>query len=157
MPPRRHHVQKWRSRMERNPPVKRWTLLPCLFAACLPVHADEGMFLVNQPPRELLRKKYGFELSDSWLKRVQKASIRFNNGGSGSFVSPGGLVVTNHHIGGDSLQKLSKAGKDLYHDGFLARTRAEELPCPDLELNVLESITDVTREVQAVVEPGMTP
>ena len=76
--------------------------------------ADEGMWLLNEPPRELLKKTYEFDLTDAWLERVMKASVRFNNGGSGGFVSPDGLVVTNHHIGADSLQKLSTKGKDLY-------------------------------------------
>jgi hypothetical protein len=119
--------------------------------------ADEGMWLLNHPPKELLKEKYSFDLEDAWLERVQKASVRFNNGGSGSFVSPHGLVVTNHHIGADSLQKLSTPGKNLHHDGFYARTQKEELPCPDLELNVLQSIEDVTARVQGAVKPEMKP
>ena len=119
--------------------------------------ADEGMWLINQPPRELLKNKYNFEISKAWLEKVQKASIRFNNGGSGSFVSADGLVVTNHHIGADSLQKLSGAGKDYHRDGFYARTRDQELKCPDLELNVLQEIKDVTARVQSAVKPDMTP
>ncbi len=123
----------------------------------VPVAADEGMYLLNNPPRELLQKKYGFHLTDAWLERVQKASVRFNNGGSGSFVSPEGLVVTNHHIGADSIQKLSPKDKDYYRDGFYARNRSEELRCPDLELNVLMSIADVTERVNAAVKPDLTP
>ncbi len=119
--------------------------------------ADEGMYLLNNPPRELLQKKYGFNLTGAWLERVQKASVRFNNGGSGSFVSPEGLVVTNHHIGADSIQKLSPKDKDYYRDGFFARSRLEELQCPDLELNVLMSIEDVTERVDAAVKPDLTP
>jgi hypothetical protein len=122
-----------------------------------PVYADEGMWLLNNPPRELLKRKYGFVLDPAWLERVQKASIRFNNGGSGSFVSPDGLVVTNHHIGADCLQKLSPKDKDYYRDGYYARTRADELKCPDLELNALQSIEDVTARVNAAVKPDMTP
>jgi hypothetical protein len=120
------------------------------------VYSDEGMWLLNNPPRELLKKKYGFGLDDAWLERVQKASVRFNNGGSGSFVSPEGLIVTNHHIGADCLQKLSPKGKDYYRDGYYARTQSEELKCPDLELNVLQSIEDVTARVNAAVKPEMT-
>ncbi|MFO0866807.1 MAG: S46 family peptidase [Gemmataceae bacterium] len=126
------------------------------FAWSCPAFADEGMWLPNKPPRELLKSKYQFDLTDAWMEKVQKASIRFNNGGSGSFVSPEGLVVTNHHIGADALQKLSSKGKDLYHDGFLARTRAEELKCPDLELNVLEEIEDVTKQVQDAVKGDLS-
>ncbi len=120
-------------------------------------HADEGMWVLNNLPRELLKKKYDFDLTDAWRDRAMKASIRFNNGGSGSFVSPNGLAITNHHIGSDSLQKLSSKDKDLYRDGFLAKTQDEELKCPDLELNVLQEIIDVTKEVQDAVKPEMKP
>src|SRR5688572_6217280 len=119
--------------------------------------ADEGMWLVNEPPRELLKSKYGFELTGAWLERAQRASVRFTNGGSGGFVSPDGLIVTNHHIGADSIQKLSPPEKDYYRDGYTARSRAEELKCPDLELNVLQSIEDVTARVNAAVKPGSAP
>ncbi len=118
--------------------------------------ADEGMWLLNEPPRQLLKEKYGFDLTDAWLERARLASVRFNSGGSGGFVSADGLIVTNHHIGADSLQKLSPKDKDYLRDGYLARTRSDELKCPDLELNVLQSIEDVTDAVSAAVKPEMT-
>lgn len=121
------------------------------------VRADEGMWLLNQPPKDLLKKKYDFDLTDAWLQRAMKASIRFNNGGSGSFVSPNGLAITNHHIGSDLIQKLSTKDKDLHKHGFLAKTLEDELKCPDLELNVLQEIVDVTKEVQDAVKPEMKP
>jgi len=119
--------------------------------------SDEGMWLLNDPPRKPLKEKYDFDLTDAWLARAMNASVRFNNGGSGGFVSPDGLIVTNHHIAADALQKLSTPGRDLYHDGFSAATRAEELKCPDLELNVLRSIEDVTDRVAAAVKPDAKP
>lgn len=119
--------------------------------------ADEGMWLLNAPPRQLLKDKYGFDLTDAWLENARLASIRFNSGGSGSFVSPDGLIVTNHHIGADSLAKLSPPDGDYLRDGFLARKREEELKCPDLELNVLQSIEDVTERVNGAVKEGMSP
>jgi hypothetical protein len=121
------------------------------------VRADEGMWLLNAPPRQLLKDKYDFDLSDSWLERARAASVRFNSGGSGGFVSAEGLIVTNHHVGADALQKLSPPGKDYVRDGFYARSREHELKCPDLELNVLQSIEDVTATVNAAVTPAMTP
>jgi hypothetical protein len=121
------------------------------------VHSDEGMWLLNNPPRQLLKDKYNFDLKDDWLTHAQKASVRFNNGGSGGFVSPDGLIVTNHHIASDALQKLSTTTRDLLRDGFHAKSRADELKCPDLELNVLQSIEDVTEKVNAAVKPEMTP
>lgn len=127
----------------------------CFLAA--PSVADEGMWLFNQPPRELLQKKYGFNLTDEWLHRVQRASVRLNNGGSGSFISSNGLLITNHHVGADALQKLSTPQRDLFHDGYLAKSPEEELRCPDLELNVLQEIIDVTEEIQKAPPPGASP
>ncbi|MGC8991020.1 MAG: S46 family peptidase, partial [Verrucomicrobiia bacterium] len=119
--------------------------------------ADEGMWLFNQPPRKLLREKYNFEPGTAWLEHLQQASVRFNSGGSGSFVSEDGLVMSNHHVGADALQKLSDKDHNYLRDGFFARTLAEEKRCHDLELNVLVSIEDVTDRVNAAVKPDMTP
>src|SRR6187549_1639311 len=119
------------------------------------LRADEGMWLFNDPPRKLLKEKYGFEPSDEWLEHVQKSSVRFNSGGSGSFVSEDGLVMSNHHVGADSIQKFGTAEKNYLRDGFHARTRAEELQCHDLELNVLVSIEDVTERVKSAVKAEM--
>ncbi|MPY86596.1 MAG: S46 family peptidase [Luteitalea sp.] len=115
------------------------------------------MWLFNAVPKEAIKQRYGFEVTDAWLTRLQRASVRFNNGGSGSFVSADGLVLTNHHVAADTLQKLSSAGQDYVREGFLAKTRAEELKAPDLELNVLESIEDVTSHVNDVIATGMSP
>jgi hypothetical protein len=119
--------------------------------------ADEGMWLFNNPPEKLLKDKYQFEASPQWMEHLQQASVRFNVGGSGSFVSSRGLVLTNHHVGADALQKLSTAERDFLKDGFLARTQAEEIKCVDLELNVLIGIEDVTDRVNAAVPSGMKP
>jgi hypothetical protein len=118
--------------------------------------ADEGMWTFNNVPREEIKKRYGFDVTDAWLKKVQLASVRFNNGGSGSFVSPDGLVLTNYHIVEDIVGELSTPQKDYAREGFLARTRAEEQKAPSLELNVLMSIEDVTARVNGVVKPGMS-
>jgi DNA-directed RNA polymerase subunit F len=118
--------------------------------------ADEGMWLFNAPPRELLKTKYDFDATDAWLSHLQQAAVRFNSGGSGSFVSAGGLVLTNHHVGADALHKLSSAEHDYVRDGFLAGTAAEEIQCLDLELNVLVEIRDVTARVTAALKPEMS-
>ncbi len=123
----------------------------------LPVLAlDEGMWPFNNVPRADIKRKYGFEVTDEWLKKVQLASVRFNNGGSGSFVSPNGLVLTNYHIVEDIVGELSSAQKDYAKEGFVARTQADELRAPSLELNVLESIEDVTSRINGAVNSEMT-
>ncbi len=118
--------------------------------------ADEGMWLYSAPPREQIKKQYGFDLTDGWLEHLMKSSVRFNSGGSGSFVSGDGLVITNHHVGLDALQKFSTTEKNYVRDGFYAKTSAEEVKCVDLELNVLQSIEDVTSRVNAAIPVGMT-
>src|SRR5207253_1341478 len=79
----------------------------------LDLGADEGMWLYNQFPKQMLKAKYGFEPSEEWLKHVRLSSVRFNSGGSGSFVSSNGLVMTNHHVGADALAKMSTEKRDL--------------------------------------------
>src|SRR2546425_3636801 len=118
--------------------------------------ADEGMWPFNNVPRAEIKKKYGFDVTDEWLRKVQLASVRFNNGGSGSFVSPNGLVLTNYHIVEDIVNDVSTPQKDLAKEGFIARTRAEEIKAPSLELNVLMGIEDVTARVNGAVKTGMS-
>ncbi|HEV7843924.1 MAG TPA: S46 family peptidase [Pyrinomonadaceae bacterium] len=118
--------------------------------------ADEGMWTFNNVPRAEIKRKYGFEVTDAWLKKVQMASVRFNNGGSGSFVSADGLVLTNYHIVEEIVGEVSTPAKDLAKDGFVARTRAEEIKAPSLELNVLVSIEDVTNRVNGAVKQGVS-
>jgi hypothetical protein len=118
--------------------------------------ADEGMWLFNDLPVEHLQKKYGFTPTDDWAQHLMKSCVRFNVGGSASFVSSNGLVLTNHHVGSDTLYKLSNEEHDYYKDGFLAKTFADELKAPDLELNQLVNIQDVTAQVNAAVKSGMS-
>ncbi|MGB9180071.1 MAG: S46 family peptidase, partial [Pyrinomonadaceae bacterium] len=118
--------------------------------------ADEGMWTFNNVPRAEIKRKYGFEVTDAWLKKVQLASVRFNNGGSGSFVSADGLVLTNYHIVEEIVNEVSTPEKDLAKLGFVARTRAEEIKVPSLELNVMMSIEDVTSRVNGAVKQGMS-
>ena len=117
---------------------------------------DEGMWLFNNPPLTQWKEKYHFEPSPGWLEHLQKASVRLNSGGSGSFVSANGLLITNHHVGADTLQKISNEQHNYLRDGFYAKTSADEIRAVDLELNVLDSIEDVTENVNAAVTPGMS-
>lgn len=131
-----------------------------LLAATTPMMTtltDEGMWLYNNPPKEQIRQKYGFEIASGWLDHLQRASVRFNSGGSGSFVSEDGLVISNHHVGADAIQKLSTKDRNFLRDGFHAKSQAEELKCVDLELNILQDIEDVTTRVNAAIPAGATP
>jgi hypothetical protein len=118
--------------------------------------AEEGMWPFNRLPLDHLKQKYSFAPDTPVLERLQKASVRLNNGGSGSFVSPDGLVMTNHHVASDCIKKLSSEKKDYIQDGFFAARRAGELKCPDLELNVLMEIETVTEQVNREVTPEMS-
>jgi len=117
---------------------------------------DEGMWLYSSFPADKVKAAYGFEPTQAWLDHVRLSSVRFNNGGSGSFVSADGLVFTNHHVGAKCVQELSKAGNDYLKTGFYAKTTNDEARCPNLELNVLQSIEDVTAKVNASAAPTMT-
>src|SRR5438034_8747837 len=118
--------------------------------------ADEGMWTFDNPPVKQLKEKYNFTPREQWLDHIRLSSVRFNDAGSGSFVSPNGLVITNHHVALGQLQKISNAQRDYVKDGFYAKTPAEELKAPNLELNVLVSMENVTSRVQGAVEPGVT-
>ncbi|HNN94944.1 MAG TPA: S46 family peptidase, partial [Pseudomonadota bacterium] len=110
--------------------------------------ADEGMWPLHGLPRAVLKERYGFEPSSEWVTRMQHAAVRFADGGSGAFVSQSGLVLTNHHVARGFVYKLSTAKRDLLRDGFYAATGAAELPCPDAEISVLDSYSDVSERVR---------
>ena len=119
-------------------------------------HGDEGMWLFNDLPLAMLKERYGFEPSKEWAEHLMKSSVRFNVGGSASFISSTGLVLTNHHVGSDTLFKLSTPERNIMEVGFLAKTPDQELKAPDLELNQLVNIKDVTDVVKASVTDGMS-
>src|SRR6202158_5760143 len=121
--------------------MKRSILIMCALLSLAGIAAaDEGMWLFNVPPTAQLKSKYGFDLTKAWLQHTQLSSVRFNNGGSGSFVSANGLTFTNHHVGAECVQQLSSEGHDYIKSGFYAKTQAEEATCPNLELNQLVGI-----------------
>jgi len=120
-----------------------------LFHAAPTARADEGMWPLHGLPAQVLKERYGFVPSADFVTRLQHASLRFSDGGSGSFVSERGLVLTNHHVARTFIYKLSTAQRDLLRDGFYAANLAAELPCPDAELSVLDSYVDVTERVRS--------
>ena len=130
-------------------------IITSVFGLAIKASADEGMWLFSASPLKQLKEKYQFVPTPQWLEHLQKASVRFNSGGSGSFVSPTGLCITNHHVGADALQKASSEQNNYLKNGFYAKTNAEEIKCADLELNVLMSTEDVTSQVNGAVKPGL--
>jgi len=129
-------------------------LLPAalLLAAAPVIHAEEGMWTFDNPPLKLLKAKYNFTPTQAWLDHLRLSSVRLNDGGSGSFVSPNGLLLTNHHVARGQLQKNSTAEHDYLRDGFLAAAPDEEMKSADLEVNVLVAMEDVTPRVQGAVK-----
>lgn len=110
--------------------------------------ADEGMWTFNKFPSGSVGKLYGFTPSAGWLDHVRLASVRIAGGCSSSFVSSQGLVMTNHHCAVDCVDQLSTQKRNFVETGFYAKTAAEEVKCPDFELNSLTDIQDVTVQVQ---------
>lgn len=127
-------------------------ILSAILLSFSTLFADEGFWTFDALPEDILKDKYNFEATPEWVETVQKASVRFNNGGSAAFVSPHGLVLTNYHVGMDLVQKISTPAHDYIRNGFLARSYAAEIPAPDLEVNILMSILDVTDRVKAAAE-----
>ncbi len=123
-------------------------LLVAALAAPLAAGADEGMWTFDAFPREKVEKAYGFRPTDAWLEHVRLSSARLARGCSASFVSRDGLVMTNHHCAHSCIEQLSTAARDYVRDGFQARSAAEELRCPDVEVNQLVAIRDVTADVR---------
>ena len=117
--------------------------------------AEEGMWTFDNPPAKLLQQKYGFVPTQTWLDHVRLSSVRLNDGGSGSFVSADGLLLTNHHVARGQLQKNSTPEHDYIANGFYAATEDQEIKSPDLEVNVLVSMENVTARVQSAAKPGM--
>ncbi len=126
-------------------------------AICVIARADEGMWTFDNLPVKLLQQKYGFTPTQAWLDHLRLSCVRLNDGGSGSFVSPHGLLLTNHHVARGQLQKNSTKEQDYIRDGFYAATPEAEMKSPDLEVNVLQSMENVTPRVIAALQGAKTP
>ncbi|HOY45331.1 MAG TPA: S46 family peptidase [bacterium] len=137
--------------------IIRTTLAMVLLLSAALATADEGMWTFDNPPTKQLQEKYNFTPTKEWLDHVRLSSVRFMDGGSGSFVSPNGLVMTNHHVAMGQLQKMSTAEQNFVATGFYAPTPEQEAKCPDLELNVLVDMVNVTSRITGAVKPGMKP
>jgi hypothetical protein len=138
--------------------MKQWIALGILGCGLTaPALGDEGMWTFDNPPSHLIQEKYHYTLTKEWLDHVRLSSARLNDGGSGSFVSPHGLLLTNHHVARGQLQKNSTPEHDYIRNGFYARTQGEEMKSPDLEVNVLMSTENVTQRIEAATRGAKTP
>jgi hypothetical protein len=113
--------------------------------------AEEGMWTFDNPPLKLIQDKFGVVLNQEWLDNARLSCVKFP-GGSGSFVSSKGLVMTNHHVASGQIEKLSTSKMDYIANGFYSKTNEEELKCKDLELSVLISMNNVTDRVLASIK-----
>lgn len=130
--------------------------VPALLGAlslCLSVRADEGMWTFDNLPLKKLQASYGFAPDQAWLDHVRLSALYFG-GGSGSFISQDGLVLTNHHVGRGAVQRLSSQEHDYIRNGFVAMSREQELKVPGLTLRTLMHMENVTERVAKAVKPG---
>ncbi len=149
-------------------PAKKFMPPPCqicnyflqmvLFLALTPLlFSEEGMWTFNKLPLETIQKQYGVQLEPAFLSSIQRASLRLSAGGSGSFVSSNGLLITNHHVGRKAIYDLSTQENNLVHNGFLAKELSQELKCPALYVDQLISIHDVTDQVNLQESENLSP
>jgi hypothetical protein len=146
-----HAIRSKRNSMKRTMQSSIAALLAAIFMACLSplcAKAEEGMWTFDKFPSKAVATKYGFSPSQAWLDRVRMASLRIEGGCSASFISPDGLVLTNHHCVSECIQQLSTPQQNFVETGFSAKTAAEERKCPNFELDQLIQIRDVTADMQ---------
>ena len=111
--------------------------------------ADEGMWTLGNFPSAAVKQKYGVDIAPSWLGRVQRSVTRHESGCTGSFISPDGLVLTNHHCVMECLSEISSAGNDYVANGYSATQRSSEKKCPTEMLSVLMDTENITDKVNA--------
>ena len=126
------------------------------------VSADEGMWRIGQLPVDTIANRYGVKLTPQDLERLQSAPVRISSGGTGTFASPNGLILTNHHVALDCIRTSTLAeqqkgsGENLIERGFTAKTMSEELPCRRFRVQIERSSRDVTTDLNADVKPGLS-
>ena len=131
-----------------------FVLLAVSFIINVPgLRADDGMWTFDNPPLKQWKERYGFEPTKEWFDKVRLASPKVNNSSAG-FVSPNGLIATNHHVASGYIERVSSKERDLLKTGFYAKTLAEELKIPDANASVLQSFEDVTARIRNAEKVG---
>jgi hypothetical protein len=131
--------------------MKRLLVMALTLVMWVGVGADEGMWTLDNVPRDAIARKYQITLTDQWVQRLQQSVVRLESGCTGSFVSAEGLILTNHHCSAQCLTDLSTAQRDLVAQGFVAATREEEIRCPGQEVSVLTATENVTPQVTKAI------
>lgn len=137
--------------------MKKILLFAVAVLCSLVARADEGMWLLKLMEQQHLAdslRKAGLQLPPSQLYSETGSSLKdvvgiFGNGCTGEVVSPDGLIFTNNHCGFSYIHAMSSVEKNYLKDGFFAKSRAEELPTPDLTFTFVLAIEDVTAQVEA--------
>ena len=137
--------------------MKRIPLVLAILAATAAVLADQGMWTTHNFPRETVKQKYNVTLDDAWLQKLQRSVVRLETGCTGSFVSPDGLILTNHHCAQSCLAENSTAARDLVANGFVSPDRAEEIKCQGEAISVLMETEDVTPRSRRRLRPSPRP
>ena len=133
--------------------MRRIALTAALVAAgTLGAHAEEGMWTFDHFPTQAVKKTYDFAADQAWLDHARLSSVRLAGGCSASFVSAHGLVQTNHHCAHSCIEQLSTAQKDFIASGYLAAKPEDEIKCPEIEVNQLVGISDVTARITAATQ-----
>ena len=118
--------------------MKRLIAVLILVLPAATLLAEEGMWTLDNLPTAKIQSTYGVEIDDAWLAHVQRATTRIEGGCTGSFASPDGLVLTNHHCGRDPVTDVSMPGENLLENGFYAVTLGDERQVPELFVDQLE-------------------
>jgi len=128
--------------------------LLALTLAAPSLRAEEGMWTFDNPPTKQIQEKYGWAPDQAWLDHVRLSSLRFP-GGSGSFVSRDGLVLTNHHVGRGWIQRVSSKDADYVQNGFAAASREQEIKVPGLEVMTLMTMDNITERLAKALKEGL--
>ncbi|MGB3564854.1 MAG: S46 family peptidase [Thermoanaerobaculia bacterium] len=132
--------------------MKRLIAVLILVLPAATLLAEEGMWTLDNFPTAKIQATYGVEIDDAWLARIQRATTRIEGGCTGSFVSPDGLVLTNHHCVRRCTTQISSAENNVDEEGFLASNRSEEVQCESEQLSVLVEVEEITAQVMGAIE-----
>jgi hypothetical protein len=131
--------------------ILRMLVLMLAASAAVQVRADEGMWTFDNFPADAVKQAYGVDITPAWLDHVRLSTVRLTNC-TASFVSPEGLLLTNHHCVESCLGELSSKDNSLMERGFIARERDAERRCATQIADVLVAVENITAVVNKAGE-----